>query len=305
LGKQLVALTFVSDSEDLERTLGTLFQQYYSPEDALRVLSAALRICCRCRRDLVLELLNRCPSILHAAPVQANPTLFLKDRRDVLEWGFRLAAFQREDQVARRLVPSLMEIMSSPLVFQPHIENSAHPLDRLVGQCIRSLRKLGLRDEMAALLQQITDLIGSSQDLVGRFALLPGWSPQDWQPPLRNLRILLRTGGGWASLGQPDRLRPALDLARKVLFQSLLHQSGLAPFPTEKEMLACTYAEVVAQLPREEGLPNLEELFQRLGLLANAWSTKMLFSLFHLSVVESAVLPLVDDDRLAAPTAVR
>jgi hypothetical protein len=302
LDNELVALLELHEPETLAgRWRKLLGDGQRRAEDRLRVLAAALKTAPRAGERFTLEALHQVPAMLASAPglAQADPAL-LNPWGDLLESGLLLAAFHGEVDLAHKLVPSLLQLMA-----WPQKENAAKPLDRLVGQCIRSLRKLGLRDEMAALLQQITDLF-QGREVLEQLARRPAdWKPIEWQKPLRTLRVLLQVGGGWMTFGRLEAALPALDQARRLLFDGDLHRSGSAPFPTEKKMLACTYAGVLGQAPVDFALARIDELFRRLGLLANAWSTKTYFSLFHLSLIEAVVLSIVSDDFTIGPAARR
>jgi hypothetical protein len=302
LGNDLVALLELHDPQELASRWDRLLRDpKRAAEERLRILAAALKTAPRVGERFSLEVLHQVPAAVAGAPAlsQSNPEM-LKEWADLLECGLLLAAFHGEVELAHKLVPSLLQLMALPLK-----ENAAKPLDRLVGQCIRSLRKLGLRDEMASVLQQITDLCHGKEVLEQLGRRSADWKPGDWSRPLRYLRVLLQVGGGWMTFGRLEAAQPALDTARRLLFEGELHKGGGAPFPVEKKMLACTYAAVLGQAPVEFALPRIDELFRRLGLLANAWSTKTHFSLFHLSLIEAVVLSIVSDDFTIGPAARR
>ena len=73
----------------------------------------------------------------------------------------------------------------------------------------------------------------------------------------------------------------------------------------DKKKLACAYASVLGQAPVELALPRLEELFRRLGQLANTLTTNTHFSLYHIALIEAVVLAIVSDDFTIGPAARR
>src|SRR5262249_50944156 len=66
--------------------------------------------------------------------------------------------------------------------------------------------------------------------------------------------------------------------------------------PVFRTKLACAYAMTLGQAPVEEALARFEELFRKLGLLNDCFTTNTHYSLSQLQIVESVVRAVVSDD---------
>src|SRR5262249_29421725 len=150
------------------------------------------------------------------------------------------------------------------LVQSQHSDRSARFIDSAVGQCLRSLKKLGLRDELFRLLERLGQLI-LEKEKGGLAAMIARPVETGW---LYKLRVLVQLAGGRMSLRQMDRASPILEACRRVLYEGPLQRNDHL-LALEKRKLTSTCATVLGEAPIEMAVPRIEELFTRVGNLPN------------------------------------
>ncbi len=159
------------------------------------------------------------------------------------------------------------------------------------GSCVRSLRKLGMRDDIDRLLQKLMAAVvgrGGVKDLKAKSASRPeGW--------LKALQTLLSVAGGWLTFGLTERATPILDDARNELLSAA---TPTKPLLLEQTRLAVAYLAAVGQGPAEPGLVRIAELFQKIdpAKITNSFTTAPFYSRPNLNVAEEVVLAVVSDD---------
>jgi hypothetical protein len=159
-------------------------------------------------------------------------------------------------------------------------------LGTLLGTSFRGLRKLGLREEAAQLLERMAGLIRSRK--------------VDHAPEQQGKEtcLLLQVASGWLYFGDVERARTVLDAARTLLFDDTLP-------PTAQTKLACDYVTSLGQAPLEFSTPRILELFRKVTGVQDAFTTNSHYSLSRLDVIEAAILALVTDDFKVSPEARR
>src|SRR5262249_41448485 len=149
-------------------------------------------------------------------------------------------------------------------------------------QAFRGLRKLGMRDEIAGLLQQLEDVILEGQSLKA----LRG---QVAAKGSAAMRALLHIAAGWYYFDRDKQAEAVLNEAKFWLYQ----QELLAP---ERPRLACAYVAALAQAPGEGAQKRIDELFHRLEGIRDTYTTNTHYSQSQLNVVEAVVQAVVTDD---------
>jgi hypothetical protein len=152
--------------------------------------------------------------------------------------------------------------------------------DQVIEQCLRGLRKLGLRDEIQELLALMSDAVLKGRNPV---SLLP---EKDAGPLLRTL---LPIAAGWYDFGRDSLAEPIFQAARTLLLRKEL-------VPTEHRDLACAYAKALGAAPITTAQQRLEELFERLEGIPIMSSYGDYFSPAQIKFVESVILAVVSDD---------
>ena len=252
-------------------------------EGQFLVLYECLPLSARAGSSFAAELLRLVPDALRQSFPQM-PELSKKQGR-LLERSLFLAGHFDHREVVTSLVDTFVEAVAG----KP--EDQRYELINVVaGSCLRSLRKLGLRDDIDHLLRRLKDVVlgkATFKDLKARFA----GRPDQWVKPLQSM---LNLAGGWLTFGMTEQAVPILDEARA----ELLAPTGGKSQPQEYARLAAAYIAAVGHGPAEPGLKRIGELFRKIEptKITNSFTTAPFYSRLHLNVVEEVVLALVSDE---------
>lgn len=252
-------------------------------EKQFTVLFESLPLSARCGGAFAAELIRLVPDALRQTFPQMPEAS--KKQAEMLERGLFLAGhFDHRDLVAQ-LVDAFGEVVAGKAD-----ESQLELINIVCGSCLRSLRKLGLRDDIDKLLRKLlTVVLGRAgvKDLKAKYT----GRPDQW---LKALQTLLNIAGGWLTFGLVDQANPILDEARN----ELLSAPGGKPMPQDHTRLAVAYVAAVGQGPAESGLQRIGELFRKIdgGKITNSFTTAPFYSRLHLNVVEEVVLAVVSDD---------
>jgi hypothetical protein len=258
------------------------------------LLSYALPLAHRLGEPFTIELLDLVlPALNPASPLAASDPQLLDDQAKLLERALFFAAhFDRPDLV-RAFVDRLLRLMET----HPGsaVLEVAGPL---VGQTLRSLRKLGLRDEAERLLAQITQVLFHGRSI----AQLKAEEGKQW---LHTLNMLLQVATGWMYYEGLDRAAPILNEARATIVRD--GESYLAKESIRYVDLIRAYIAALGHLPIHEAIGRVEELLNSspLSKLPNTQTSASHYSRFHLNIVEAIVFALVNEDFALGPVARR
>src|SRR5262249_24505787 len=159
---------------------------------------------------------------------------------------FTAAHFDRREHI-QQLVTRFQQLLQSQSGTR-----AISALEGLAGACFRGLRKLGMRDEIDRLLQQMADLILEGQDIT----TIHPKEVANWPSALRGL---LHVASGWYYFGKDRQAEQVLNVARTLLYSGDLHGQA-----KEQTALAVAYAQAVGQAPVEVAQRRMEELFSEL-----------------------------------------
>jgi hypothetical protein len=278
--KALVELTDMTDRKAIvERVQGLLKE---IPKGArghdmrASILKAGLDAAPRVGEDFARELLNQTTAAYDALP-EAKEVALLELHAAFLEKALFVAAhFDRIEHIHPLLsrFQKMLQAQKGP--------QAVKALQSLAGQCFRSLRKVGMREEIDQLLGQMAELILEGREL----------SSIDFQKMVHGseaLGALLHVAVGWYYFGRERQAEPVLQTARALLLKAELH-------PREQTALACIYAKAVGQAPVEVAQKRLEEIFRSLKGIRDTYTTSTHFSVSQLDVLEAVVLAVVSDD---------
>jgi hypothetical protein len=171
-------------------------------------------------------------------------------------------------------------------------------IEPLLGQCFRGLRRLGMRDEIARLLDRLAEVILRGRDASPRALAAAGAAARTGAEALawsKTLRLLLHVAAGWLYFGERERAWPVLDEARTHLLSAEV-------FTMERTWLARGYVRALGQAPIAQALLRLEELFRTLEGVHDTFTTVSHYSLSRYDVVEAMVLTLISEDFLLDET---
>jgi cellulose synthase operon protein C len=280
MAKMITELYAIQDRQALEEAVEKLLKAPKKPWEKLRLMHAALELAPRLREDYVISIVARLVAMRDAiATVEDSHDLEM--RAKLLERALFLAGHYDRAEYLQQLVNSFIHLLSVQKG-----DMAAQALEPVAGQSLRCLRKLGLREEIDSLLQKMTDLIMQGDSLPAmrnRFK-----AADQWVTPLRTL---LHIASGWFYFGRNEQAIPILDEARNLLFAT-----DNKPTAVYRAGLASTYAMTLGQAPVDFALKRFEELFKKLGPLADGFVTKSHYSRLQLQVIESVVLAVVSDD---------
>ncbi len=252
-------------------------------EKQFLILLDGLPLAARCGSTTAAEFIRLVPAALRQA-YPNNPEL-PKKQGQLLERALFLAGhFDHRD-----LVGDLIEVFLQTAKSKP--DEQRYELINEIGSAgLRSLRKLGLRDEIDGLLQRLQSLILGAATLNDCKARWSG-KPEIWRAALQSL---LNLAGGWLLFGRNELAAPILEAARN----ELLAPGGGKTMPQSYARLAVAYIAAIGQGPAELGIPRLLELFQKIeaGKITLGFTTAEFYSRLHLNVVEEVVLAVVSDD---------
>jgi hypothetical protein len=262
-------------------------------ESGLRVLAESLTLANRAGEAFATELLARVgPALDAAGPADSHS---IETHALLLERALLFAAHYDLPKLVRALSDRLDDLLNAP-AGRPALD----PLGRLVGQSLRSLRKLGLNDLTERLLDEIARaaLRGQSLDQARARAGL------DWQP---SLRLLLHVAAGWLCFNRAAEARPILDAARAWILSPDKRPNDPARSVDHYVRLVAAYIAAAGQGPQDEAFGRIEELFApgRMDRLSDTYTTSGFYSRLHLSVAEAVVLTLATEDFALGPAARR
>lgn len=296
---ELLRLPDVRDRGELAARIRKLLQQSSSGhrlfETRLRVLAGALPLAARVGQSLAEEVLQQIAPALDAVPASEQGPMLLEQKALLLERGMLFAAhFDRPDLVQSFLV------RLERMIRADSTEGVLGAVASLIGQSLRSLRKLGLRDESERMLKCVSDAVLKGGGLDEAKAREGG----NW---LGALRLLLNIANGWMYFDAADRVQPILAEARQYLLRT--DKGRLAERPQSDKYVAvvCAYIAALGHASLDEAGGRIEELFTS-GLLdpiRNSYTTNTYYSRLHLSIVESVVFALANEDLALSPAARR
>jgi hypothetical protein len=170
-----------------------------------------------------------------------------------------------------------------------------HGLDSIVGESVRGLRRLGLRQQGERLLALL------AQRLLGQ--PLESLTPEVARSSPSLLRGLLHVAAGWYYLGRDAEAEKVIGVARAVLLnkpeenQEDLHLLRTDPSAQERAQLACTYAAALGQAPAALAEKAIEELFRELEGIRDVYTThERHYQRLQLEVIEAVVWAVASDD---------
>jgi hypothetical protein len=248
-----------------------------------QILIECLPLSARCGGSFAAELLRLVPEALRQSYPQMSD--LSKKQGLLLERSLFLAGHFDHRDLITALVDAFAEVVAS----KPE-DQRFELINEVAGSCLKSLRKLGLRDEIDTLLQRLQSSIlghGTFANLKARYTS----KPEQW---LKALQTMLAISSGWLNFGLTEQATPILEEARTELLAAP-SDNRLA---MENARLACAYVTTLAQGPSDVALQRIGELFRKMdpNKVTNSFTTAAIYSRLHLNVVEAVVLGLVSDD---------
>jgi hypothetical protein len=254
------------------------------------LLHDALPISTRVGEAFAVEMIQLVPGVL-AAGSDVEDSDLPKKQGELLERAMFLAGHFDRGDLIKKLVDGFTELIRSKS------EDARFKLiNAVAGQCLRSLKKLGMSDE-------IDRFLGRLRSEVLRGAPIPelkkkyAAKPDMWGAVLQTLQNL---AAGWLTFGMVDQAMALLNEARN----ELLHPTAVKLEAKDYTPLARAYVTACGQCPSDTGLAHITELFRKMDptRITNTWTTSAYYSRFHLNLVEDVVQAIVSDDFALGPS---
>lgn len=226
-------------------------------EERARLIDGLLDFLPSVPESQALPLLQRFVTLSDAMPAKLRALLY--------EDALKVAGHFGRTALVKQLVASLGRLFS---------ELGAEGMSELGATLVagvRSLRRVGLREEAGELLQRAS-------------AVLKG-------EDTKTLIARLGLAGGLAYLGQTTQAQPIIDDAQTRLSRS---ESGL--IPVDRLKLTRFTGRALGHLPTETALPGLLRLAQQLPWVTDAFNTNSHFCLSLVDFADALVLGHVGDD---------
>jgi hypothetical protein len=295
LQAQLAELADEKDPVRLAKRIQSVIQ--FNPQDphfaelSHRVLVKTLPLAPRAGETTASRLLTLVSSSLDAAGRLPDS---YRDQSELIEQALIVAGHFGKVSMVAELVNRFVELIRA----QPP---SKRPLaiGSTVGTCLRTLRKFGLRQEVAQLLADFEQLLLQNQPLADA-ALL--YDSKSW---VEVLPSLLNVASSWLDLGEFQKAQPIFAEVKRILFVHQFDSSKDRLLPKDYAKIASAYAQALAALPVDQGLQARLEFFNKLDSLPNSQTTASYFSQLHLQVVEAFVCSFASEEMLVGATARR
>lgn len=309
LHQELLKLANIHDPNQLGRTIEHLLKRGVNGMptalDRLSILCDSLAVAPRVGEAFTLQLLQQVPDVLNALPstpatqdltrgaakdAEKTNRALIDEKTRLLQRALMLAAnYDRAEQV-QSLFQTFLRLLHGE-----HGRSLHQVVALVVGECIRSLRKLGLRDEVSTLLNVLGSRLLGGKSIAEVKADSANWP--------ESLRALLLLSSGWLNHGQVERALPILDEARAYLFGANGTQSNISVL--EHWNVACTYVTVLGQAPIQLALQRIVEVLHKIPAYPNGRTSAPFYAELHVKLVESVVLAVVSEDFALGPSARR
>jgi cellulose synthase operon protein C len=288
LEKRLAGLPDIKDARQLNSTIQDLIRsgagRSPNPDEMISILAEALILSPRAGESLTIELLARVELVLDRQMSGMDAAHVGKKARLLDRALFMAANYDRTDAV-QRLWPRFVELLQR----SQEMKSPPPEVNTLFGQCLRSLRKLGLRDDIGKMIEQADRLVRGGRSVEA----LKASAGKDW--PI-TLTTLLHLAGGWLFFGWVDRAAEILDAARDLLYSPEDRDNRDGLFPQYYANLAVAYVTALGQAPADLALNRIEGLFRNMRPLRDTFTTTRYYARLHLNIIEAVVLALVSED---------
>jgi hypothetical protein len=288
LQNTLQNLPNIKDPNQLQATIRKTLKDCRSPEDRLLAYAELMAVAPRTGEEFAADLIRQSITVLEATRKVAGPPEHLATlaefHRKLLERSLFLAAHYDRPELAQALFEQFLDLARS------RREDARYQIiSEVARECLRSLRKLGLKDEINDFLRHATELVVQGKSLTQ----LRDSARNRWPEMLMSLLALTE---GWLFFGVANEATPVLDEARRTIFEN-------SNAPKNQQMtlhlltrLVQAYISALGQGPVDEALDRIQELFVKLQKIPIGFTTASHFSRLHLNIVEEVIRSLISDN---------
>ena len=267
LERRLVDLFAVRDGHELKQQIDALLNEERGFDEEATILIRLLELAPRLGEVSATEL------VVRTARVEKNLAAPLL-QAGLLEKGLVIAAhygLADQTQAFYRRMVELLEGLSSADA------DVLKGLSGILSGSFRSLRRMGMKEELAILLERLSRLVQVKGAI------------KKAEPEV--LAVMLQVAGSWFHFGMETGWTQ-IDAVRAVIF------GGRPEAHSEKSrqtLLAVAYIEAIAQAPSAQAMDRLGELFEHLHGVEEYAMVKTHYSGKILRIVETVVRCLVSD----------
>ena len=262
LQHELSALFDVVDRTELLGRLRKIFDRKLSADEKARLVTTALELSPRLGEKFAGKMLG------HVEPsVKKSQDVLM--RAAILEKGIHVAGHYDLADVSRTLLDQMKQLIVGQQ--QADVKVLA-ALESLLSQSFQTMRKLGMRDETATLLELLSDRIRPAD-------------PKKAEP--ERLGVLLQVAGAWFYFGE-DRGWKDIDTVRSLLLRGTLRKEGHVGIKKQVD-LACSYIRAVGQAPIDDAIARFNELFEVLDGIHDSATVNTHYSLKQLDIVDALI----------------
>ncbi|MHB1426087.1 MAG: hypothetical protein ACYC3I_23230 [Gemmataceae bacterium] len=283
LDNALIELTDLRERDEIQGRILTLLRETAKGSEGhearAKIVKAGLELGPHVGEEFARKMLDQALPVFNALPEPADDSV-LEERARFLEKALFTAAHFGSTEHVRPLVARFRAMLQARRGPQA-IDSAA----TLAEQSFRSLRKLGMRDEIDWLLRELADLV-----LQGRNIDAMAHSFNAKRDSLSPLIALLHVAGSWYYFGRDQLAEPVVKAARAILFGGELTQAK------QRRDLACAYARTVGQATPTVALARLEEIFTHLKNYRDTFTTSSHFSVVQMDLIEAVILAVASED---------
>jgi len=295
----LANLPKIKDPAQLARTIRELYKNGTNgkptADQRFSLLHASLPLSVRVGEAFSIELLTLLPDVLRGVSSGNSGIGDLATLQGkILERALTLTGHYDLRELAQTIMKEFVAIVSA----KP--EDQRFTIVNVVAkESLRSLRKLGMRDEVDRLLGLFQQVVLQKLDLQQLRAR--HGSRADYWSKVMQAELSLATG--WLTYDLTQKAEPILEEARN----DLLGATGTKMQVKDFAPLLQAYIVALSQQDAEVGLPALSNMFRKLDptRVLNGFTTAKFYSRHHLTIAEEVILAVVSDDFALGPAARR
>jgi hypothetical protein len=258
-GEEFAALRGMSDVAELTEQVATIMAKALAAEtsvdDRARLFDGVMDFFPMLPESVAVPQLRRLIDSVAEVPAPRRYQLY--------EEALMLAGLFGRRELCLELLTAI-EALASELSAE-----SAAELGATVGECLRALRRVGLREEASRLLSAIDKVV-------------VGDTPEA-------LICRVQLGAGLADLGQHEQAEQAFKAG-----QAALNKGGL--MPVDRLKVTRALATAYAHMPLELAIGGLAKLAEQLSEITDSFNTNSHFCLSVISFMESLILGLASDE---------
>jgi len=269
LKDELEKLFDLHDRSHLKSELTSLFARRVSSEDRCRLLTTALELSIRLGQKQAIEWLGQVDGTLK--PIK-DPRL----KAELLQRSLAVAAHFGQSEFASALFQQLRSLVQSLSKTDLDVLKE---IESMLAQSFRVLRRLGMRDQLAELLDDLSTLVRSIKSK---------------KHELERHILLLHLAGGSFYFGNEKGWKD-IDRARQILFKNGFKKEGHAGADKQTK-LTIAYITAVGQAPIHEAMSRFEELFPKLNGIHDSGTYNSHYSLKQLKIIEMLIRTVVSED---------